>query len=241
MKFLQASFLSGLSVAVRSVGMFIINKLVAVFYGPDGITLLAHFQNFLSILLTTSTDGINRGLIKYLSDRFTGTTRYRDVFWTSLILNLAVFVLVAGGVLIYRDYFIDMFALGIGGWYWFFAILFALLFHLLNYFFLSVLLSVQKIKIYVGLNIGATVLSVLMVTLGVYLGHIGWVLLLYGFGSASLFWLAAIIVVRLKPQVRSLKEYTFTWHNFRQIFGFIAMALSVVFFGKIVDFLVRDY
>ncbi|WMJ74788.1 O-antigen translocase [Cytophagaceae bacterium ABcell3] len=241
MKFLKASFLSGISVAVKSAGSFVINKLVAVFYGPDGITLLAHFQNFLSIFLTLPTDGINRGLIKHLSDKEVNNHRYRSIFWAALLLNLLTFLVIALVVLVFRSYFTELFSAGLSEGFWLMAIFVAILFHLLNYFFLSVLLSAGKLKAYVWINVLSTVIAVGILVPALYSGATGPVLLAYAFGPPSLFWVAILLSIKVKPVLRLLRDFRPEWKSFKSLWGFVLMAGSVVVFGKTVDFFVRDF
>jgi len=66
-KLLKSSIWSFLAVLVRGISALTINKVFAVQFGAAGIALLSHFQNLTTIFSTIPNDGINRGLIRYLS------------------------------------------------------------------------------------------------------------------------------------------------------------------------------
>ncbi len=64
---LKISFFNSFRVLSRILSGWIINKVIAVYVGPEGTTLSEQFRNFLQTLQGISTMGIQEGVTKYTS------------------------------------------------------------------------------------------------------------------------------------------------------------------------------
>ena len=71
----------------RTAGALVLNKLLAVYGGPGGLTLLAHFQNLMALFTTLPNDGTHVGAVKYLAPLRPGSGRYRAWLGAALLLN----------------------------------------------------------------------------------------------------------------------------------------------------------
>ena len=67
MNFVNSSILTGVSTVVKLASNLIITKLVAYFYGANGMFLLGNLANFLTFLKAIATGGIEQGTVKYVS------------------------------------------------------------------------------------------------------------------------------------------------------------------------------
>ena len=92
-RFVRGSLGSGVSVLARAGGALALNKLLAVFGGPGGLALLAHFQNLMALLTTLPNDGVHVGIVKYLAPRRPGSASWRLWFGSGALLNAAVLLL----------------------------------------------------------------------------------------------------------------------------------------------------
>ena len=194
---LKSSAWSGLSVVLRAVGSLAINKIFAVAYGPNGITLLAHFQNLLSILSTIPNGGINVGLIKYLAPGQEGTTDYKRYFWAALILNLLA--LAAGAMVLFgsRNYYFGMFLEQTEAgteWRWFLVFFAGAILLILNLFLINVLLAHGRLPYYVLVTILASALGVLAVLWVMEYMSVGATLLAFLWGQAIWFFATLYLV-----------------------------------------------
>jgi PST family polysaccharide transporter len=239
LKILRSSIWSVASVAVRSVIIFIINKLFAAAYGPQGITLLAHFQNLLSIFLTIPNDGVNKGVIKYAADATLEEENYYPILNAGLVLNVLIFILCAAGVLILKNFFENPFT-GTNTFWLILVFVFALL-QLLNLLGLSVLLAKEKLKPFVILQVTGNVLSLIITWIMVEMASFQEALLGWAMGPAVSILFTAIYLIRKEK----LALYKFliipSLSYIRKLGSFIIMALSIVVFSKSVDFLIRQY
>jgi PST family polysaccharide transporter len=88
-RFLRGSLGSGVAVLARAAGALVLNKLLAIYGGAGGLTLLAHFQNLMALFTTLPNDGVHVGLVKYLAPLRAGTGRYRAWLGAGIGLNAA--------------------------------------------------------------------------------------------------------------------------------------------------------
>jgi PST family polysaccharide transporter len=241
MQFIKSSFWSVLAVGIKSISSLIINKLIANYYGATGIALLAHFQNFIGIFLAIPGDGLNMGVIKYLADKNITMEEYRKIFSAGLILNFIYFIIAIAGLLVFQSYFIHIFA---GNWesgYWFIIVAVSIILQLINYFFLAVILSSQKIKIYAILNIISNVGSCLLIYFVANGENLPSTLLAVATGPAVFFFASIYFAVKNKNLKFITTDIRKDLRNFRLLGQFIVMAASTMIFGKLVDFIIRQY
>ncbi|TGE04131.1 MATE family efflux transporter [Hymenobacter fodinae] len=235
-RFLRGSLGSGVAVLVRAAGAVVLNKLLALYGGAGGITLLAHFQNLMALFTTLPNDGVHVGLVKYLAPLRPGSGRYRAWWGASLILNVGALLLGFLLLALVPNPLIGMFrpTIGWGG-------LFALGITLLtgHALLVSVLLAAGQLRQYV-------LLTVLLSSLGV--GAVATVLALGGSSeSALLAYLFAqgmtiVPTLLLAHRAGLLPRLTgrFSQPALRGLSRFLLMAVSVLLFGKSIDFAMRE-
>ncbi|QNP51993.1 hypothetical protein H9L05_19125 [Hymenobacter qilianensis] len=85
---MRRSLGSTLGIGARTGGALLLNKMLALYGGPGGLTLLAHFQNLLALFTTLPNDGVHVGVVKYLAPLRAGSGRYRAWFGAGIILNM---------------------------------------------------------------------------------------------------------------------------------------------------------
>ncbi|ALI98173.1 hypothetical protein DC20_03245 [Rufibacter tibetensis] len=218
-----------------------INKLFAVYYGPQGITLLAHFQNLIALLTTLPNSGINVGLIRHLAQHEPDSASYRSYFWMGLSLNLLTFLGGIAAIILFPAFFLERFSQEIPVQpgiteFWIFLCLFVLL--LLHLFWLSVLLAKQALRAYVYLSLLTSVISI-----GVTWWAVGrvelssaLVLFLTGQSISGLVGMAVVIFKGLVPRW----QWGWSPDVVRNLGKFLVMALSTLVGAKLIDFVVRE-
>lgn len=93
MNLIKTFFISGLSSAIKLVLNFLINKLFAIYLGPSGFAIVGNFQNFLSIIVSFSTGGINNGVIKYIAEYDDPKEKNKTIANSFLIATIASTIL----------------------------------------------------------------------------------------------------------------------------------------------------
>lgn len=240
MQFVKSSLWAGLVIAFKALGNILINKVISSYYqNPQIFALLAHFQNLLGIYSSVPSDGINQGVIKYLSEKDIKEEQARKIFYTGLWLNFFVFLISALSLLLFKNYFIQVFSQGIQSGVWIGIILGVLLVQLINLYCLAFLLSRQHIKLYAFLSIISILAGVLLTVYCLNNYNFTIVLFSVGLGPSSLFFITVFIIHKYYYNLFRFKAPDLD--SMKKLGEFILMAVSIMFFGRVVDFIVRGY
>ncbi len=237
--FIKKSTWSLTSVIIRSISTILVNKIFAVQYGPSGITLLAHFQNLISLITQIPNDGINRGIIKYWSGDELDNKQKHQLLVAGFLFNLFIFFALTVIIYVFSDFFLREFNLRNDLTSSMFFLFTGLLLFIVHLFLLSVILSFQKVKTYAFIHL-VTSLVVLVVTYWVASNYA----ILYGL-IAFIFAHASGLIISLwiavKRRYISFHKASLPPDGFSKLGEFVLMACSVLIFGKLVDFIIRDF
>lgn len=240
-QFFKSSRWSFLAVVFRSIGGLTINKLFAVFFGTNGITLLSHFQNLTSLFTLLPSEGINRAVMKHWSDPKASEQSkhklWQTGFWVTNLIFIVIFCLL---FFWRRDYFFSRFVefYSIGQFLVIFlpAIFLMLMTGLLN----SVILSFRDVKGYALVSISGIILLVVVVFWAVSLGNLDQALLSFVVGYGLMFFCSLVYFALNRNKVK-LRIGTPDGASLKKISQFVIMAISSFVLGKLLDFMVRDY
>jgi O-antigen/teichoic acid export membrane protein len=236
--FLKKSTWSFSSVIIKSICSLAINKLFAVYFGTTGITLFAHFQNLISLITQVPNDGVNRGIIKYWSGKQLNQTEKNKLLKAGLILNIAILLIALMLIYFFRGYVLRDFNFSFNV-ITLVLVLSGILLFIIHLFLLSLILSQQKIKIYAIINAIGSVLIVLAVWALAGSGNLNYTLITFLLAQAASVVFSVLYCLK-KKYIKPVKERLHS-EDFKKLGEFVLMALSVLFFGKIADFVIRDY
>jgi len=236
--FIKKSTWSFSSIIIKSICSLATNKLFAVYFGTTGITLLSHFQNLISLITQVPNDGINRGIIKYWSHRDISQIQKQNYFKAGFILNFVVLGVTLALIYLFHDYFFRDFNFNFSSTVLILLIL-GIGLYIVHLFLLSVILSFQRIKVYAIINALGSILVVTAILVIAPKGNLNYALLFYicAQSIAVVFSLGYGIMkgILLPLSGRILLK------DFKKLGEFILMALSILIFGKVTDFIIRDY
>ncbi|SMC00320.1 polysaccharide transporter, PST family [Hymenobacter roseosalivarius DSM 11622] len=235
-RFLRGSLTSTLGIGARTAGALLLNKLLALYGGPGGLTLLAHFQNLLALFTILPYDGVHVGLVKYLAPLRAGSGRYRAWFGAGIILNLVGLLLGALALLLTPGPLVGVFQLTAGWMFWFILGIGLLSAHALLG---SVLLAAGQLRAYVWLTVTLSFLGVSGVGAALALGWpVEQVLLTYLLAQALTLLPTAVVCARagLLPRLSGRVSKV----ALRSLGRFLLMAGSLLVFGTAVNFALRE-
>ena len=179
--------------------------------------------------------------MKYWSDPNTSERERKKLFQTGLWVTSFIFVGVFAVLYFWKkEYFFDRFIQEYTPVEFLRVFIPAVFLMLLSGYLNSVILSLRKIRAYALINITGLILLVGVVYLGVTRGTVDQALLSFSIGYGLMFFCALVYLIYSrrtiylsfgKPDVQSLKR----------IGKFLAMAISAILFGRLLDFVVRDY
>lgn len=238
MSFLKKSAWSFTSVAARALGSLAANKLFAIYFGTAGLSLLAHFQNLISMLTQIPNDGIHRGLMTFLADEKLSSDDRNQYLSSALVFNGLLFAITFGVLVSLDELFFSDFIFHLNAAVFYSLFFLASLLFLLNLFLQSIVLAGQQLRTYAICNVLGVLAMLLILYSMLESWKLDYVLLAFLFGqSASLLFFGYYVYHKklIRPQ-----RMGFSKPHFRELFQFVLMAGSVLLFGKLLDFLVRD-
>ncbi len=224
---------------VRTLGVLTVNKLFALFFGPVGITFLSHFQNVLRIMTLLQTDGIFKGVIRFISgDNISDVERRKYTSAGYLMSMLVVGVLFIALILSPSTYFKEFYPEG-KRIYFLIIVLISVLVINTNQFFLAIIQSYRRFNVFAKVGIANVVIITISVVIGIQSGILYEALWAVGIGHVFVL-IVTIIIVK-----RQTFQHIYLIVNkslpFKELYGFVIMALSTFLCGALADFVVRLY
>ncbi|HET9504064.1 MAG TPA: hypothetical protein VFO93_11015 [Hymenobacter sp.] len=231
--FVRGAAGTGVAVVARAAGALVVNKLMAVYGGPGGLTQLAQFQNLMGLFGALPADGIQVGATARLAPLPPGSARYRAWLGTAGFLTLSL-VGLAGAVLLVANgatwgvWPVLLFTLGMAA-----VALQALL--------STALLAAGQRRAYVVQSLVLSVLSTSAAGAALLLrqplpGVLGGYL-----AGQALALLPTLGAARRAGLLRGLAPGRNSPAAVRGLLRFVLMALGTLLFGRAVDYAVRDY
>src|SRR5690606_10365727 len=80
MNLLKTSVLNGVAVLIKTITLFVLNKILAVYLGPTGYAALGQFQNFIQMVTTFAGGAINTAVIKYTAEYHEDENKQRAIW-----------------------------------------------------------------------------------------------------------------------------------------------------------------
>ena len=229
---------TGGAVALRALGAVSVFKLVAVFFGAQGVALFSHFQNLLAIFTQIPDQGSSLGIVRLFNEGPDANRRSRLVF-TALILNLAVYVIVLTTVIAGSSFFLRHFnEEGLSG-IWTISFAISIFFILINVLCLAVLYARQSFKelfFLTGINIFVLIAAVFA---GVHTGSLEMAMIAFAIGH-GLSGVANVVILLFLGAI-PISDLRFDKELMKKLLQFILMAAGGYLFGKVTDFFVRDF
>ncbi|KYG85013.1 hypothetical protein AWW67_17385 [Roseivirga seohaensis] len=225
----------------RAIGGLTINKLFAVFFGTNGITLLSHFQNLTSLFTLLPSEGINRAVMKHWSDPKASEQSkhklWQTGFWVTNLIFIVIFCLL---FFWRRDYFFSRFVEFYSIVQFLVIFLPAIFLMLMTGLLNSVILSFRDVKGYALVSISGIILLVVVVLWAVSLGNLDQALLSFVVGYGLMFFCSLVYFALNRNKVK-LRIAPPDGASLKKISQFVIMAISSIVLGKLLDFMVRDY
>ncbi|WP_291360194.1 O-antigen translocase [Acinetobacter sp. UBA3025] len=83
MNLFRTSVLNGVAVLIKTITMFVLNKILAVYLGPTGYAAIGQFQNFIQMVTTFAGSAINTAVVKYTAEYHEDEIKQRAVWKTA--------------------------------------------------------------------------------------------------------------------------------------------------------------
>ena len=159
MNFFKTSIYSGISTAISLIVKLITNKVIAIYIGTNGMFLMGQLKDFLSITNVISNFGTTNGTIKYTAEYKNNLVELKSILSTGFKIHLYFSILVFAFTLIFNKW-LSYYLFNDYQYANFLIVLsFSLISISVHTFFMAILNGFKNIKLYVIINIIATILS----------------------------------------------------------------------------------
>ena len=162
MNFIKTSIYSAASTTTSLLVKLITNKVIALYLGTNGMFLMGQLKDFLKIGNTLGTMGIETGTVKYTSELNNKEKDFKDLVGTSFKIHLYSSLIIIGLILIFYNYLtlsISKEMSEINNYSFKYLLCFSIISFSIQTFIMSVLNGLKKIKIFILINIIATIIS----------------------------------------------------------------------------------
>tara|TARA_B110000967_G_scaffold52549_1_gene53803 strand:- start:1140 stop:2312 length:1173 start_codon:yes stop_codon:yes gene_type:complete len=215
-----------------------------VYLGTSGMFLIGQLKDFLKIGNTLGTMGIETGTVKYSSELNEKENNFKDLLATSFKIHLFTSLIIIALILFFYNYLtlsLSEEMSEMNNYFFKYILCFSILSFSIQTFIMSVLNGLKKIKIFIFINILATIISggvliylvVNYLTIGAY----------YALILSPIITLitALIISLFLKPFKLNFLNSVFKLQHFKNLSNFSLMAIIAPLCLISATFIVRYY
>jgi len=207
MTLIKTSILSAISTVIKVIAGFVSIKIVSIYIGPSGLALIGQVQNFISMMSSVASAGVNSGVVKYTAEYYEDEQTKQKIWSSALKISLVLIVPMAIAIIFLAD-FISMKLLNTTEYSSIF-IVFAItvVFFVLNGLLTSILNGQKEIKKLTILNIVGSLFG-LTVTVFLVMNY-----KLYGALMAGIISQSIVFLVTLSFVLKS------SWFKLSMFFG----------------------
>ncbi len=241
MNFIKTSFLSGLSTAISLLARLISTKIVAVYLGTNGMFLMGQLKDFLRLGNTIGSFGIENGIVKYVSEYEKEKNKLSEIIVASFKINLTSAIIFSISILIFKNQIADFLQINFSENFYFIILVLSVTSASIHTCFLSIYNGLNKIKLYVFVNIFSNILSaIILVFLVLKMEIVG---AFYALAINQIFSLLINILffVIYRPFELNWIFKKFVKDNLKKLSSFSIMAVVGPTCLIISSFIVRDY
>ncbi len=165
MNFLRTTFLSGISTSISLVVRLVTNKIIAVYLGTNGMFLLGQLKDFLKITSVFSNLGTTNGTIKYAAEYQEDPDQLKPYLANAFKIHL-VLSAVIGLLTILLKNWLSEYLFKTDQYGTFLLVLgLSIVTFSLHTLFVTVLIGLKRVKLYVWINILSTIVSAIVLIL----------------------------------------------------------------------------
>lgn len=165
MNFIKTSFLSGLSTGISLLARLISTKIVAVYLGTNGMFLLGQLKDFLRLGNTISSFGIENGIVKYVAEFEEQKENLSNIIGTSFRINIISAFFVSLVILAFKNQISTFLQIDFDENFYFFLLVISVISASIHTCFLSIYNGLNRIKLFVIVNIISNIVSAIILVL----------------------------------------------------------------------------
>lgn len=227
MNFFKSSYLSAISTLISITAKLIVNKLTAIFIGPNGFAIYGQFKDFVNLSTVLCQLGTENGVIKYSADTKHNIIQFKSFLSSAFKLHIISSILIALSIYVFRHSINSVlfdtnndfsFQISIIG--------FTLIFIALYNFILSILNGLKQLKVFIFITILSTILTSVITILAVKYYVLQGLIISIALNHILVFALSVIFVFKTKKLKYSYFTSQFNKLHLRRLSQFTLMSLS---------------
>ena len=165
MNFIKTSFLSGLSTGISLLARLVSTKIIAVYLGTNGMFLLGQLKDFLRLGNTVSSFGIENGIVKYVAEFEEQKENLSNIIGTSFRINIISAFFVSLSILAFKNQISAFLQIDFNENFYFFLLVISVISASIHTAFLSIYNGLNRIKLFVIVNIISNIVSAIILVL----------------------------------------------------------------------------
>ena len=237
----RLSSLNSVSILVRVAGGLLASKMIALFIGPAGMALTGNLRNFLTLVDSVSTLGLQNGIIKYTAEHEKDRQKLNSTLATISIAVLAAILFISMVLFMLAGYISNWVFTSEQDYAWIFRVLaLALPLYTANLVFMAVLNGLGNYKQVIWLNIWGNIIGVLLSAVLIWQLHISGALLGLILYPALLFFFSVYYMHKRFPGFTFFRRSYFDVVLLRNLLSYSLMSLVTVVLSTVIFIAIRN-
>jgi PST family polysaccharide transporter len=225
MNFIKTSFYSAISSGISILTKLITQKIIAVYLGTQGMFLLGQLKDFLRLSQSVGTLGTTSGIIKYTAEFQDKKEELSHFLSTAFKIHIGFSALIFLFTLVFNEW-LSFYLFDTSQYSKYLVLLtFSLISISIHTLFMSILNGMKQIKLYISINIIATLLSAFFLIYLVINKLIEGAFLAFSITQILSFGISFALILIYKPFSLKLLFGKFHSLNFKKLSKYSLMAI----------------
>ncbi len=238
---IRVASLNSTSVLIRIISGILTSKAIAVFIGPEGLSLIGNLRNILSSFQSVATAGLYNGVVKYVSEFKNNTKELSKTISTAYYVGFISTTLVSI-FCYYNAELLNSWVFGAYDYSYIFKLIaLAVPFYSLNMFCFSIINGFSKYKILLVINIIGQFLGLLITLVLIWQNNIDGALVSVVITPSLIFLITLVAIINRKSLISQIKASNVSLGVFKKLGVFTLMALITAIILPLVTIVIRNY
>ena len=238
---IRVASLNSTSVLIRIISGILTSKAIAVFIGPEGLSLVGNLRNILSSFQSVATAGLYNGVVKYVSEFKNSTKELSKTISTAYYVGFISTTLVSI-FCYYNSEMLNSWVFGAYDYSYIFKLIaLAVPFYSLNMFCFSIINGFSKYKILLVINIIGQFLGLLITLVLIWQNNIDGALVSVVITPSLVFLITLVAIINRKSLISQIKVSNVNLGVFKKLGVFTLMALITAIILPLVYIVIRNY
>lgn len=220
---------------------FITVKVVAVVIGPTGIALLGQLNNFINIVTSIASGGINNGITKHIAENKDAPRKIQLFLSTALHITLSLSLICGVCLILFATALSHLILSDIKYAYVFILFGITITLYTLNSFILSVLNGFKDFKKFININIATSIVGALFTVVLVWVWELKGALISLVTYQSVVFFITLLMVIKSKWITITNFNKHFSKSVLKKYIGYSLMTLVTVSTVPVSQLLIRSY